>query len=92
MDKYISLLTDFTNGRLSASQFESMFLEMFKHEEQELDERSYGILNVLFSDVDAYCPDPSIANYDKTDPFHDINDEELLASARKALEELIRVK
>jgi hypothetical protein len=44
----------------------------------------------LFSDVDAYCGDPEIANYDTEDPFADIDENELRKRANNSLEQLLQ--
>lgn len=82
LEQYILLITQFIAGDITASQFEVLYLEMFKNESRELPEDIYNILNGLFSDVDAYCGDSELRDDD------DLGDEELLSSARNALKEL----
>ena len=87
MDKYISIIKKFTDGDMKASDFERSYLEMFKSE-VELQGRLFDVLNELFSDVDSYCGDPEIANYNKEDPFHNIDENELLNRTKSSLQKL----
>jgi len=82
-EKYILLITQFVTGELTASQFELSFLEMFKNESEALPERSYATLNALFLDADAYCSNPNLRDEE------DLDDQELLDSAKQALAKLI---
>ena len=45
-------------------------------------ENIYNVLNNLFIDTDAYCADDELRDED------DLNDDQLLVSAKNALEEL----
>ncbi len=78
LEHYISLITQFVSGEITASQFEASYLEMTR----ELPEDAYDVLNDLFSNVDAYCGDPELRDDD------DLDDEELLNSAKQALKKL----
>lgn len=83
IEQYILLITRFVAGEITASQFESRYLEMFKNEADQFPEHAYDALNKLFSDVDCYCSDPHLRDDE------DLNDEELLGSAKHALESLL---
>ncbi len=83
LDKYILLLSQFVAGEITASKFDTLYLELFKNETESFSEDTYAVLNNLFSDADAYCEDPSLRDDE------DLNDAELLASAKKALERLV---
>lgn len=83
IDKYILLLTQFVNSEIAASEFDTLYLELFKKETETFPEEIYDILNNLFSDVDAYCEDPDLRDDE------DLDEDELLISAKKALEELV---
>ncbi len=83
IDKYILLLTQFVNSEITASKFDTLYLELFKKETETLPEDIYYVLNNLFSDVDAYCEDPTLRDDD------DLSEDELLTSAKKALEKLV---
>ncbi len=83
LDKYILLLSQFVTGEITASKFGTQYLELFKNETESFSEDTYDVLNNLFSDADAYCEDPSLRDDE------DLNDDELLASVKKALEKLV---
>ena len=80
--KYILLITQFVTGEITASQFETTYLEMFKNETDILPEDVYDVLNNLFLDVDAYCGDPELRDDE------DLDDEDLVSSAKEALKKL----
>lgn len=80
--RYILLLTQFVAGEITAAQFEFSYLEMFKDEKEEFPEDVYDVLNNLFSDVDAFCGDPSIRDEE------DLDEEGLIASVKEALKKL----
>jgi len=82
LEHYISLITQFVTGKITASQFEASYLEMFKNETRELPEDAYDVLNDLFSNVDTYCGDPELRDDD------DLEDAELLNNAKQALKKL----
>ena len=82
IEQYILLITQFVTGVISAPQFEQSYLDMFKHESNELPEHVYEVLNGLFSDVDAYCGDPYLRDED------DLDDDQLIECAKAALERL----
>ena len=87
LGKYITIIKKFADGDMKAFDFERSYLEMFKSE-GELQGRLFDVLNELFSDVDSYCGDAEIANYNKEDPFHDIDENELLNRAKSSLQKL----
>lgn len=70
-------------GEITAPQFEVSYLNMFKNESEILPEEVYDVLNELFLKVDAYCNDPNLRNDE------DLDDHELLESAKEALAKLI---
>ncbi len=82
IEKYVVLITKFVEGTISAPQFESSYLDMYKAETEELPENIYNVLNSLFLDTDAYCADDELRDEG------DLDDEQLLFSANNALEEL----
>ncbi|WP_110661602.1 colicin immunity domain-containing protein [Salinicola socius] len=82
-EKYILLITQFVTGKLTAPQFEVGYLDIFKNESEMLPQTSYDALNELFLDVDAYCNDPGLRDEE------DLDDCELLESAKKALAKLV---
>ncbi|HUF52362.1 MAG TPA: colicin immunity domain-containing protein [Dehalococcoidia bacterium] len=68
---------------MSASEFESEFLRIFKENKQSRPEREYQILDRLFAEVDAYVGDLPI-----DDPSSEIDEDQLRQEARAALEAL----
>ena len=81
--KYIRLLKDFVNNKISSDEFESQFLEIYKNEKRFDSEREFQILDKLFGDVDAYCGDSALF-----EPEFDIDEAELRLSVQKALNAL----
>jgi len=81
--KYIKLLKDFVNNKISSDEFESQFMEIFKKEKLFDSEREFQILDKLFGDVDAYCSDSALF-----DPEFDIDEAQLRLSVKQALKEL----
>ncbi|WP_293353042.1 MULTISPECIES: colicin immunity domain-containing protein [unclassified Microcoleus] len=81
--KYIRLLKDFVNNKISSDEFESQFLEIFQNEKLFDSEREFQILDKLFGDVDAYCGDS-----DLFDSEFDIDEAELRLSVQQALNAL----
>jgi len=90
LNKYIALIKDYTSGNLSTQGFEYSYLNMMKSETYKFGEPIFNVLQTLFSDVDSYCGDPEIANYDQNDPMHDIDEAQLRESAKHALKMLNR--
>jgi hypothetical protein len=89
LNKYIQIISQFVNGLISVEEFEESYLQMVKNETVIFDYETAKVIETLFSDVDAYCGDPEIANYDVNDPFADIDENELRIRAGKALEQLL---
>ncbi|MFL1484372.1 colicin immunity domain-containing protein [Marinobacter sp. LN3S78] len=79
---YQRLIEEFVSGQIKADEFESQYLTLFKQQTGELPEPEFETLNQLFTDVDAYCADPELRDED------DISEEELVASAKSALQQL----
>lgn len=88
--KYILLIEDFLNKERSTEEFERCYLAIVKDEKYMFTGRDdiYHVIGELFGDIDAYCGDPTIANYDSHDPFCDIDETELRKRAAEALEKL----
>lgn len=83
LKKYTLLITLFVTGKITAHQFEMLYLNMFKGESGLLSEKDYGVLNELFHDVDAYCSDPDLRGED------DLDDQGLLERANVALTKIL---
>lgn len=82
LNKYISLMNKFTRNEINASVFETSFLKLFKNEKINFKEDVYLLLNQLFQDVDAFCPDPHLRDRD------DLSEDELLSSVKRTLAQL----
>lgn len=79
---YITLIHQFVNKQITATEFETSFTNMFKNETYLFSEEVFQVLNRLFTDVDAYCDDDELCDED------DLNDEQLYSCAEQALEHL----
>ncbi len=86
--KYILLISDFLNQIISVEKFERYYLDVVNNEIYQLDEHIDKVISELFCDVDSFCGDEAIANYNLSDPFHDIDEHELRKRAAKALSRL----
>lgn len=82
IEKYNLLIMQFVTGEITAPHFEVSYLNMFKNESEMMPEKVYVVLNDLYLDVDAYCGDPGLRGEE------DLNDHELLESAKAALAKL----
>ncbi len=87
MDKYIKLLEDFAGNKISADEFERLFIKLFKGDRDLHPGREFKILDKLFADVDAYCSDPDLIE----DPRFDIDGVQLQVSAKDALNMLVKL-
>jgi hypothetical protein len=85
LSEYLRLLEEFLSHRLAATDFERMYLRMFKDDSTIRSGQEYEILNALFAGADAFCDDPSIAATGALD------EEGFRAEARAALEALHRL-
>lgn len=60
MAPYALLLRLFVDGRLTADEFELVFLRLYKLDPTEWPPDLFDVLDTLFGDVDAYCADDEI--------------------------------
>jgi hypothetical protein len=81
---YITLIEAFVTERIPSVEFESQYLKLFKEEKRIPPPQVYMVLNNLFTDVDAFCPDPALRNQFSIDEI------ELRERARRAYGELRR--
>jgi hypothetical protein len=87
--KYLEIINDFANHKLPVEEFEKKYLKMVKDEWSVFSPQISEIIYTLFSDVDSYCGDPNIADYNFNDVlFGDIDENELRNRATKALKRL----
>jgi hypothetical protein len=89
--KYMVILRDFMDYKLSAKDFSQQFLNI-RRKDQYLFDGYYdvkieSVLSTIFLHVDHYC-DPALADYDKSNPDHDITAEELYLLVKELYEQL----
>jgi len=82
VDDYVALMTAFLTHQISAHDFERRYLDLFQGDEIDRPEPTFRVLNDLFIDIDAFCPDPELRNAD------DLDEDQLRASVRAALQAL----
>ena len=92
--KYRKLISKFINRRISAQQFESSYLALFKHDKDQVPSAEFNILEGLFFAVDDYVADTELRRrLQGLDPelrryWHALDDEELHIRAREAYRKL----
>lgn len=92
--KYKSLILQFINGQISASEFQSAYLQAFKTSEDRLGQDEFDILEYLFTSADGYVADPEsrrqmLAESPEWRKYgQGLDDEELRADARDAYRQL----
>ncbi len=57
---YAVLLRLFVDGRMTAAEFELVFLRLYKVDSTPWPSELFGVLDGLFGDVDAYCVDDEV--------------------------------
>ncbi len=82
IDQYIELITKFVTKKINSSQFETLYLDLFKPDGRTFPLNELSVLSKLFTDVDAFCGDNDLRGED------DIDEDELLKCANQALVEL----
>ena len=55
---YVAMIEAFLSGRMTAGEFERVYLRAFKDDPTDWPEPIFQLLNEVFLDLDAYCPDP----------------------------------
>jgi hypothetical protein len=78
-DKYITLIRQFLDHRMSAEDFERQYLRLFKNETAGMTIAEFSPLDRLFTAVDAFCPDPSLRSED------DLDEDQLREAAQSTL-------
>jgi hypothetical protein len=81
---YADMIAAFVEGRKTAAAFEKEFLSLFKRDTTRRPTAVYTVLNDLFSDVDAFCADPSLRDPD------DLDEDQLRENSKTALQALIK--
>ena len=91
VEKYINILRNFMNHKISVKEFTEQFLNTRRNDQYlfdgHYDLKIENVLSTLMLDVDHYC-EPALADYDKSNPNHDITAEELYILAEQSLEKL----
>jgi len=84
LDKYISLIESFLKNEINIGEFEQIYLRTFKDETEELDNKSFIVLNDLFESVDCYWHECKPGE----ETAFEISEEQLRLDAQKALDKL----
>jgi hypothetical protein len=80
--KYSDLIRTFLNDEIDAQTFERSYLSLFKNEQSFLPPDAFRVLDGLFADVDAFCPDPELRGDE------DLNEQQLRDRCAGALKRL----
>jgi hypothetical protein len=67
IDSYVIVSRAFIEERLTAQEFETVFLSVFRGEGDRFDADTARAVRTLFDAVDAYCDDPSLRDDDDLD-------------------------
>jgi Bacterial self-protective colicin-like immunity len=92
--KYKILIYQFINDQISALDFESSYLKLFKSDTEMIGGDAFDILEDLFTSTDDYVADPELRSrlLAENRDFHKygkpLDDEELRAEAREAYRKL----
>lgn len=82
-NKYIQLIISFIDHKIPTEQFESSYLDLFKHDEEQVAGAEFDILEKLFFAVDDYVVDPELRSR-----VGGLGDEELRDRAQEAYRKL----
>jgi len=83
VSKYRDIISDFVSGRVSAQDFESAYLRVFKSDKDQVPGREFNVLEKLFFAVDDYVADPELRK-----KVSGLSDDELRTSAKEAFVQL----
>ncbi|MGC2653590.1 MAG: colicin immunity domain-containing protein [Mycobacterium sp.] len=81
--KYKDLILSYVNRKISAEQFESAYLELFKHDTDQVLGVQFNILENLFFAIDDFVADPELRA-----AVHGLNEEDLRKHALEAYQQL----
>lgn len=81
--KYAGVITDFVKHKVSAEEFETRYLKLFKHDDDQVPGPEFDVLDRLFADVDDYVADPELRR-----AVRGIDEEELRTRAKAAYHRL----
>ncbi len=82
LEPYINLLSSFLKADISASDFESQYLNLYKSDTTLFPDDEFLILDQLFGDVDAFSADPNLRD------SGDLDETELRRRVMSALDKL----
>jgi hypothetical protein len=82
---YIDLIRSLLNNEITATDFKSQYLRLFKQDETRWNETIYEILNELFGDLDSFYADPELR-----DPG-DLDEDQLRQKSEAALNKLLSI-
>jgi hypothetical protein len=92
-DDYQELLARYLDGAIASREFQEVFLAKFKHEARELPVAVFDVLDALFGDVDAFCPEASLlAELNRANPNYYLDERMLrqrVSEVRKSLKEMM---
>lgn len=83
LQPYAVLLRLFVDGAFSASEFEVVFLRLYKDDPTEWSPEVYEVLDSFFADVDSYCGDEELRS-----KVGGLDDDALRRRARDAFDRL----
>ena len=81
---YVVILRVFTEGRMTATEFETVYLRLYLDDPTRWPDDLFGVLDGFFTEVDRYCENPVIR-----EETGGIDDVELRAFALELLHQLI---
>lgn len=67
IEDYLSLMKQVIDGKLSVTNFEKEYFDLFKSDKVIREEAIFLILDKLFSDCDTFCEDPELRMKDGLD-------------------------
>ena len=85
LKKYILIMERFIEGRISALEFERLFLELHRNETHSFSGNAHKYLSILFSDVDIFCASSEIRDE------NDIDEGELKERVSSALDHFRKI-
>jgi hypothetical protein len=82
-EKYREGISKFINWKISAEEFESTYLRLFKHDKDQVSGPEFDALEKLFFAVDDYVADPSLRK-----AVNGLDEEQLRGCARDVYQRL----
>ena len=75
-------MASFLNAKIGPEEFELRYLALFKKHSEFSSDANFEVLNQVFMDVDAFCPDPELRSEG------DLSEEQLVSRIRHTLNKL----